>query len=85
MYQAIRLSTIAVCASAGAAAVTFTSDGRGNLGMGLLLGGAAAITAQWSASRLQSVSETKLVWLLRLLCVLLALDAARRAVQLAFS
>ena len=85
VYQAIRLSTIAVCASAGAAAVTFTSDGRGNLGMGLLLGGAAAIAAQWSASRLQSVSETKLVWLLRLLCVLLALDAARRAVQLAFS
>jgi len=65
--------------------VTFTSDGRGNLGMGLLLGGAAAIAAQWSASRLQSVSEAKLVWLLRLLCVLLALDASRRAVQLALS
>jgi hypothetical protein len=53
--------------------------------MGLLLGGAAAVAAQWSASRLQSVSETKLVWLLRALCVLLALDAGRRAVQLALS
>ena len=85
VYQAIRLSTIAVCASAATAAVTFTSDGRGNLGMGLLLGGAAAVAAQWSASRLQSVSEAKLVWLLRLLCVLLALDATRRAVTLALS
>ena len=55
------------------------------LGMGLLLGGAAAVAAQWSASRLQSVSEAKLVWLLRLLCVLLALDATRRAVTLALS
>jgi hypothetical protein len=85
VYQAIRLSTIAVCASAATAVVTFTSDGRGNLGMGLLLGGAAAVAAQWSASRLQSVSEAKLVWLLRLLCVLLALDATRRAVTLALS
>ena len=85
VYQAIRLSTIAVCASAATAAITFTSDGRGNLGIGLLLGGAAAVAAQWSASRLQSVSEAKLVWLLRLLCVLLALDATRRAVQLALS
>ena len=85
VYQAIRLSTIAVCASAAAAAVTFTGDGRGHLGMGLLLGGAAAVASQWSASQLQSVSEAKLVWLLRLLCVLLAVDAARRAVTLALS
>jgi len=85
VYQAIRLSTIAVCASAAAAAITFTSDGRGHLGMGLLLGGAAALAAQWSASRLQSVSEAKLVWLLRLLCVLLAVDATRRAITLSLS
>jgi uncharacterized membrane protein YfcA len=85
VYQAIRLSTLAVCASAATASVTFWSDGRGNLGMGLLLGGAAAVAAQWSASRLQSVSERRLVWLLRLLCVLLALDAGRRALQLALS
>ena len=85
VYQAIRLSTIAVCASAATAAITFTGDGRGNLGMGLMLGGAAALAAQWSASRLQSVSETKLVWVLRALCAVLALDAGRRAVQLALS
>jgi uncharacterized membrane protein YfcA len=85
VYQAIRLSTLAVCASAATASVTFWSDGRGNLGMGLLLGGAAAVAAQWSAARLQSVSEQKLVWLLRLLCVVLALDAGRRAVQLLLS
>jgi uncharacterized membrane protein YfcA len=85
VYQAIRLSTLAVCASAATASVTFWSDGRGHLGMGLLLGGAAAVAAQWSASRLQSVSERRLVWLLRLLCVFLALDAGRRALQLALS
>jgi len=61
------------------------SDGRGNLGMGLLLGATAAVASQWSASRLQSVSESRLVWLLRLLCVVLALDAGRRALQLALS
>ena len=82
VYQAIRLSTLAVCASAAAASVTFWHDGRGNLGMGLLLGGTAALASQWSASRLQSVSEQRLVGLLRLLCALLALDAGRRAVQL---
>ena len=85
VYQAIRLSTIAVCASAAAASFTFWSDGRGHLGMGLLLGATAAVAAQWSASRLQSVSESRLVWLLRLLCGVLALDAARRALQLALS
>jgi hypothetical protein len=53
--------------------------------MGLLLGATAAVAAQWSASRLQSVSESRLVWLLRVLCVVLALDAGRRAVQLALS
>lgn len=85
VYQAIRLSTIAVCASAAAASLTFWSDGRGHLGMGLLLGATAAVAAQWSASRLQSVSESRLVWLLRLLCVVLAVDAGRRALQLALS
>jgi len=85
VYQAIRLSTLAVCASAATASLTFVADGRGNLAMGLLLGGAAAVAAQWSASRLQSVSEAKLVWLLRLLCVALALDAGRRALQLGLS
>ena len=85
VYQAIRLSTIAVCASAAAASITFWSDGRGHLGMGLLLGATAAIAAQWSAARLQSVSEARLVWLLRLLCVVLAADAGRRALQLTLS
>jgi uncharacterized membrane protein YfcA len=85
VYQAIRLSTIAVCASAAAASITFWSDGRGHLGMGLMLGATAAVAAQWSAARLQSVSEARLVWLLRLLCVVLAADAGRRALQLALS
>ncbi|MBM5806746.1 MAG: sulfite exporter TauE/SafE family protein [Cyanobacteria bacterium M_surface_10_m2_179] len=85
VYQAIRLSTLAVCASAATASVTFLGDGRGHLAMGLLLGGTAALASQWSASRLQSVSESKLVWLLRLLCMILAVDAGRRALQLVLS
>ena len=85
VYQAIRLSTLAVCSSAATASITFLQDGRGNLAMGLLLGATAALASQWSASRLQSVSESKLVWLLRLLCVVLAVDAGRRAVQLVLS
>lgn len=85
VYQAIRLSTIAVCASAAAASLTFWNDGRGDLGMGLLLGAAAGCAAQWSASRLQTVSEARLVWLLRFLCVILAIDAGRRALQLSLS
>jgi len=82
VYQAIRLSTLAVCASATTASITFWTDGRADPGMGLLLGCTAALAAQWSARRLQTVGEGRLVWLLRLLCWLLALDAGRRAIQL---
>ena len=82
VYLAIRLSTLAVCASAASASVGLLSDGRAQPAVGLLLGGVAALAAQWSAARLQRVSEHQLVKLLRLLCVLLALDGARRAVQL---
>ena len=83
VYLAIRLSTLAVCASAATASITFVGDGRANLAMGLLLGGTACIAAQWAAARLQRVSEARLVWLLRALCVLLAVDGLRRALQLA--
>jgi uncharacterized membrane protein YfcA len=85
VYLAIRLSTLAVCASASAASVGFLADGRSNLAMGLLLGGTAALASQWSAARLQRVSEGRLVWLLRLLTVLLALDSGRRAFALAMA
>ena len=85
VYLAIRLSTLAVCASAASASVGLLSDGRAQPAVGLLLGGVAALAAQWSAARLQRVSEHQLVQLLRLLCVLLALDGARRAVQLALA
>lgn len=82
VHLAIRLSTVAVCAAATSASVGFLSDGRGVPAMGLLLGGVAAASAQWSASRLQRVSEQRLVWLLQLLCAGLALDSGRRALQL---
>jgi uncharacterized membrane protein YfcA len=83
VYLAIRLSTLAVCASAATASITFLGDGRGNLTIGLLLGATACVAAQWAATRLQRVSEARLVWLLRALCVLLAADGLRRALQLA--
>jgi hypothetical protein len=85
VYLAIRLSTLAVCASASAASLGFLADGRSNVAMGLLLGGTAALASQWSAARLQRVSEDRLVWLLRLLTVLLALDSGRRAFALAMA
>lgn len=79
LYQAIRLSTVAVCTSSLTASVDFLQHGRAQLGMGLLLGASAAVASQWSASRLQRVSEGRLAWMLRLLCLALAVDAARRA------
>ncbi|MEY4297296.1 MAG: hypothetical protein RLZZ423_475 [Cyanobacteriota bacterium] len=82
VYLAIRLSTLAVCTASASASIGLLSDGRALPAMGLLLGGVAGLAAQWSAARLQRVSERRLVQLLRLLCVLLALDGLRRAVPL---
>jgi uncharacterized membrane protein YfcA len=79
---AIRLSTLAVCASASSASIGLIGDGRAQPAAALLLGGVAAVAAHWSAARLQRIPEIRLVQLLRLLCGLLALDAGRRAVQL---
>ena len=50
--------------------------------MGLILGGVAAVGAQWSASRLDDVKADRLAWMLRGLAILLAFDSARRAIQL---
>jgi hypothetical protein len=51
----------------------------------LVLGGSAALAARWSAAQLNRVSEGRLVWMLRLLTALLAIDSARRALQLGFA
>lgn len=82
VYQAIRLSTMAVCASATVASFTFLADGRANTSMGLVLGLVAAAAAQWSASHLQRFREEQLVWMIRLLCAFLAIDVGRRAILL---
>jgi uncharacterized membrane protein YfcA len=82
VYQAIRLSTMAVCASATVASITFLADGRANTSMALVLGLSAAAAAQWSAKRLQSFREQQLVWMIRLLCAFLAIDVGRRALLL---
>ena len=55
------------------------------LPVGLLLGGTAAMGAQWSALRLSKVPEARLVWLLRTFTLLLALDSGRRALDLLLS
>lgn len=80
---AIRLSTLAVLVSSSVAAPLFVADGRGLLPVALLLGGAAALAARLAAARLNRVSEASLVWMLRALTILLALDSGRRALQLA--
>ena len=85
IHQAIRLSTLAVLCSSSAASVEFLVGGRADGLVALVLGGSAASSARWSAARLDRVGEQTLIWLLRLITVLLALDAGRRAVVLALS
>ena len=80
---AIRFSTVAVACSTAAASLQFLSEGRGQPTLGLILGGVAAVGAQWSASRLDDVRADRLAWMLRGLAILLACDSARRAFQLA--
>ncbi|WP_457767879.1 sulfite exporter TauE/SafE family protein [Cyanobium sp. ULC084] len=85
IHQAIRLSTLAVLCSSSAASAEFLIGGRANASMAMLLGGSAAFSARWSAARLDRVSEQTLVWLLRLVTLLLAIDAGRRAISLGLS
>ena len=80
---AVRLSTLAVLVSATVAAPVFVADGRGLLPVAALLGCIAALGAHWSAARLNRVGEDTLVWLLRAMTALLALDSGRRALALA--
>ncbi|MBT66804.1 MAG: hypothetical protein CMN98_06670 [Synechococcus sp. NP17] len=79
---AIRFSTVAVACSTSAASLQFLHEGRGLPTLGLILGGVAAVGAQWSASRLDDVKADRLAWMLRGLAILLAFDSARRAIQL---
>lgn len=82
---AIRLSTLAVLVSSSVAAPVFIADGRGLWPFALVLGASAALAARWSAAQLNRVPESRLVWMLRLLTALLALDSARRALQLSLA
>ena len=80
VHQAVRLSTLAVLMSALGASVVFVADGRGQLGAALVLGGSAALSARWTARRLDQVPEQRLVQLLRLLTAVLACSSGWRAV-----
>ncbi|MGC6482137.1 MAG: TSUP family transporter [Synechococcus sp.] len=82
---AIRFSTLAVACSATAASLQFLAEMRGDPAMGLLLGGTAALAAQWSASHLDRSTPGTLAALLRGLALILALDSGRRAIQLALA
>ncbi len=82
VHAAIRYSTLAVLASACSASLAFLADGRANPLIGLVLGGTAAVAAQWSASRLERVREERLVWMLRAITLVLAVDSGRRALGL---
>ncbi len=82
VHGAIRYSTLAVLASSCSASVAFLADGRANPLIGLVLGGTAAVAAQWSAARLERVREERLVWMLRTITLVLAVDSGRRALGL---
>ncbi|MBD2549005.1 sulfite exporter TauE/SafE family protein [Microcystis elabens FACHB-917] len=82
VHAAIRYSTLAVLASACSASLAFLADGRANPLVALVLGGTAAVAAQWSASRLERVREERLVWMLRAITLVLAVDSGRRALGL---
>lgn len=82
VHTAIRYSTLAVLASACSASLAILADGRANPLVGLVLGGTAAVAAQWSASRLERVREKRLVWMLRAISLVLAVDSGRRALGL---
>lgn len=82
LHAAIRLSTLAVLCSASAASVEFLSGGRADAVMAMFLGGSAAMAARWSAARLETVGEGRLVLMLRTIAVALALDSGRRGLQL---
>lgn len=82
IHRAVRLSTVAVFCSASAASLQFLHEGRGVPWMGLVLGGVAALAAQWSASRLDRFDAVVLVRLLRGLAIVLAVDSCRRALHL---
>ena len=75
-------STVAVFCSATAASIQFLHESRGVPLMGLLLGGVAAVAAQWTASRLDQFDASLLVRLLRGLAIVLAIDSCRRALHL---
>lgn len=83
IHLAIRFSSLGVLSAASAASVTHLSDGRAQLPIALLLGGTAAFAAQWSASRLESVPEKRLVWMMRGITLLLAVDSGRPTLALA--
>ncbi|WP_225323047.1 sulfite exporter TauE/SafE family protein [Synechococcus sp. RSCCF101] len=85
IHLAIRFSTLAVACSASGASLQFLSQGRGLPATALILGGTAALAAQWSASRMDRVSGPRLAGILRGLAVLLALDSGRRALSLLLS
>ncbi len=85
IHQAIRLSTVAVLCSASAASLQFLHEGRGIPWMGLMLGGVAAVAAQWAARQLDLFSSSVLVRCLRGLAIVLAIDSCRRALQLALN
>lgn len=82
IHGAVRLSTVAVLASASSSSLVFVADGRADLAAGLLLGSTAALAAHWSAARLDRLAAPTLVALLRGLTGLLALVSGWRALTL---
>lgn len=82
VHGAVRLSTVAVLASASGSSLMFLTTGRADAAAGLLLGCTAAVAARWSAARLDRLPAPILVRLLRGFTGLLALASGWRALSL---
>jgi uncharacterized membrane protein YfcA len=82
IHGAVRLSTVAVLASASSSSLVFVADGRADVAAGVLLGSTAALAAHWSAARLDRLAAPTLARLLRGLTGLLGVVSAWRALAL---
>ena len=82
IHKAVRISTFGVFCSAFAASLKFLYEDRGVVLIGIILGGVAAIAANFSSSYLDKFNASFLFSFLRVLVLVLAVDSFCRMILL---